>query len=171
MTRAEIAEKVAEQCLALGDGQLYASCFPEAWQKIPRAGRWIIVKEVPHTALPWDVPLYSIWRARRVTRKRPFKISHNGRPIQWPLTLAEITTPGGDLTLYPTEYVGTTIEKWLELLDEGVTMHFIGEGDAGALEEAVFYLRAHGVRRREAVVTLLPQVVDSRFVYFTLDPT
>lgn len=163
---AEVAERVADQCLDL---QTFQSCFPHTSQRIPRGGRWIIVKDVPHTALPWDVPLYSIWRARPVVRKRAFKVYHDRPAVQWPMTLAEITTPGGDLTLYPTEYVGTTIEKWIDLLGEGVTMHFIGEGKVGALEDAVFYMRAHGVRRRAALVALLPQVVDSRFVYFTLD--
>lgn len=156
---------IMEQIL---DAQTLYACFPADNQKIARKGSWVIVREVPHTVLPFDVPLYSIWRARRVTRYREFRVGHN-QFVKWPMMLAEIATPGGDLVLYPTEYVTTEISKWLDLLSEGVSMNFLGEGDPGAMGDAIFYLRAHGLTRVAATTLILPHLAESRFVYFTLD--
>lgn len=161
-----VADLVMDQCMDL---QTLQSCFPHESQVIPRGGRWIIVKDVPHTALPWEVPLYSIWRARRVVRMREFKVWHNKPAVAWPMTLAEITTPGGDLVLYPTEYVGTTIEKWLDLVGKGVTMHFLDPETPPTLVEPIFYLQTRGLAYRTALELLLPTVRESRFIYFTLD--
>ncbi len=168
-----VREQVADQCL---DIQTLWSCLPPDNTILPDAGAWILVRDVPHTVLPFEVPLYSIWRARPVVRKRGVYIGgqhsdYGGRRklVQWPQMLAEIQTPGGDLVLYPTEYVVTDVAKWLELLDDGVTLHFIGAGEPGDLSETLFYMRAHGLRRRDALTLLLPQLTDERFAYLTLD--
>lgn len=166
----ELRELIADQCLDL---QSLWSALPPENCVIPDEGCWIIVKEVPYTALEFDVPLYSIWRARPVVRTRDFQVRWGPRggrqTVKWPLTLAEIQTPGGDLVLYPTEYVTTDIERWLDLLDEGVTINYMGTGEPGELADQLFYLQAHGLPRREALTLLLPSLTDERFAYLTLD--
>lgn len=159
---------IADQCI---DIQTLYSCLPPENTVIPEEGAWIIVRDVPFTALEFDVPRYSIWRARRFLRSRAFKTRRGGSRghVNWPMMLAEIQTPGGDLVLYPTEYVVTNVEKWLDLIGEGVTVNFIGAGEPGELAAQMFYLQAHGIPRREALTLLLPSLADDRFAYLTLD--
>lgn len=167
----EIQDQVRAQCCDL---QTLYSVLPPEGGVIPEDGAWIIVRDVPHTALEFDVPLYSIWRARRYVRTRQFKVGGRGtdypvRKVQWPMMLAEIQTPGGDLVLYPTEYTVTDLSRWIDLIGEGVTVNFMGAGEPGDLEQQLFYLRAHGVRRPDALLALLPELKDERFIYLTLD--
>jgi hypothetical protein len=165
-----VKELVADQCL---DQQTLWSCLPPESCVIPDEGTWIIVKDVPHTNLDFDVPLYSIWRARRHIRTRTFRLPTGPRggknEVHWPQMLAEIQTPGGDLVLYPTEYVTTDIQKWLDLINEGVELNFIGPGEPGELEDQLFYLQCRGIPRTQALLLLLPSLTDDRFVYLTLD--
>lgn len=160
----EWRDRIASQCLTVAE---LDACLPRDNQIIADEGTWIIVKDVPYTALEFDVPIYSIWRARRHDRKRQFRVGRTLVP--WPLMLAEIQTPGGDLVLYPSEYVTTSIEKWIDLVGDGVTVNFMGAGEPGDLSEQMFYLMAHGIPRAQALLALLPSLTDDRFVYLTLE--
>jgi hypothetical protein len=74
-----------------------ARYWPADYGKDIGEGAWIMVVEVPHTALQWDVPVLSIWRAR--PHWLPSGLA--GRQTYQ----AVIATPGGDLHLWPHEYV------------------------------------------------------------------
>lgn len=185
--RAQIVEQIEQQCVVFGrmGGQtrnpfdrvegMYsevASAVPDERALIPEEGAWVIVNRVPHTVLDFDVPRYSIWRARPIYTAREFKrVSAGGRSrtLKWPMLKGRISTPGGELDLFPGEYVVTDITRWLELLGEGVTINFMGAGEPGELEEQVFYMQAHGIPRRDALVLALPLLTDDSFAYFTLE--
>lgn len=154
---------------------LYAelgSAFPEDHGcAIPDEGAWIMVKRLPHTAIP-NPPLYSMWRARPVYVGRTFKVvaGRRRRNVSWPMLKARIATQHGDLDLFPGEY--TTVKDlgvWLDLIGQGVTVNFLGDGEPGELAEQIFYMQAHGLRRRDALLLVLPTLVDQNFAYLTLD--
>lgn len=163
-----VQETVANQCL---DIQTLWSCFPPEGSLVPEEGAWIIVKDVPHTALEFDVPLYSIWRAKPAPPyHREFVLGYR-KTIQWPMHRAVIQTPGGELTLYPTEFVTTDLAKWMDMVDEGVTVNYMGIGEPGELAEQVWYMQAHGIPRHQALTLLLADLDDQGFAYLTLDVT
>lgn len=154
--------------------EVYAAFPDEGKCEIPEEGAWIIVKSVAPTALEWDVPPMSVWRAKPFYRYREFILGRESglsrkTTIKWPMLRAVIQTPGGELHLLPNEFVTTNIEVWLDNIGQGVTMHFLGAGEPGELEPQLFYIMAHGIPRREALTLLLPSLTDENFCYLTLD--
>lgn len=147
--------------------------------EIPDEGAWVFVKRVPHTALDerFQVPVWSIWRARPEYRNRTFVLgkerglSRKTR-IEWPCLLAVINTPGGELWLYPGEYTTIPPDRlgvYLDAIGRGVEIHFLGAGDPGDLDNQLFYLMCHGIKRTNALLLLLPNLTDSDFCYFTVE--
>jgi hypothetical protein len=146
--------------------------FPEAYEKeIPDDGCWIFVLEEPYTELRtrFRVPELSLWRAR------PHELNSGGiklggtarirdgvtvRPKQ-----AVITTPGGDLHLWPHEY--QICRDPYELMScEGAEIHEIG-GEPVIDEQMLFYLQSRGIGHQDAVMLLIDQVKNNDFVYVT----
>lgn len=164
---------------ALMDGylsDLYAAFPDEGNCKMPDEGAWIIIKSVPHTALEWDVPPMSVWRAKPFYRYQEFVLGKESglsrkTRVRWPMLRAVIQTPGGELHLLPNEFVTTDIEVWLDNIGRGVTMHFLGAGEPEGLDEQLFYLTSHGIPHKEALSLLLPSIKDDNFAYLTLDLT
>lgn len=176
----EVREAVADHFTAFAAigperiPQLWAALPEEYGYAIPEQGAWIIVKEVPHTELTgvFDVPLYSIWRARATHHQTTLKLRLPRKTtFKWPLLRAVINTPEGELTLLPGEYVPVKdMAVWLDLIGKGVSMNFIGAGEPGELAEQMFYLQSRGIRRRDALTLLLPSLTDQDFAYLTIDP-
>lgn len=168
-----MAELVRDRCIDLRE---LMSCVPEDYGlALPEEGAWIIVKDPPHTALEWEVPFLSIFRATPFYRARTFRLPlgpRGGRhEVRWPSLRAVIQTPGGELHLFPDEYgIVRDIATYVELVGAGVDLHFMGAGEPGEFAEQVFYLQAHGIARRDALLLLLPHLADDNFVYFTIDP-
>lgn len=137
-----------------------ARYWPADFGKDLGDGAWIMVVEVPHTALQWDLPLLSIWRAR------PHRLSSGlaGRRAYQ----AVIATPAGDLHLWPHEYVILTDPTGI-LTDPAVEVHTLG-GDPLLDEEHLWYLMSRGIPQGDAARLLLPHVRGLDYAYATLPP-
>ncbi|MFE7118847.1 SufD family Fe-S cluster assembly protein [Streptomyces sp. NPDC057654] len=78
---------------------------------------------------------------------------------------AIIATPGGDLHLWPHEYV--VVDQPMTLIsDPDATLHAL-DGQPVLDEEMLFYLMSRGIPRHEAVRVLLDTVTSLDFVYVT----
>jgi hypothetical protein len=148
------------------------SAFPdERGTLIPEEGAWIVVKAQPYTNIPAP-PLYSMWFAKPVYVAREFKrilADGRNRTIKWPMHRARITTPDGELTLLGGEYsVVKDLRPYLEMIGEGVDLHFIGP-EPDEVRERIFYLQAHGLHKGDAIAMVLPDLEDAGFCYLTLD--
>ena len=145
-----------------GEPSMY---FPERdGKQIPDDGAWIIVVEEPHTVLraKFRVPEISMWRARPHTLNSG-ALTVRGltvRPQQ-----AVITTPAGDLHLWPHEYV--IADRPLQLAaDPGAELHTLG-GEPVLDEQELFYLMSRGIPQQDAVMLLFAKIVSLDFVYVT----
>lgn len=155
--------------------QLWSALPEDYGYAIPKEGAWIVVKEVPHTELTgvFDVPLYSMWRARPCYRHTTLRLRLPRKTVvKWPLLRAVITTPEGELQLLPGEFtpLRNGLRQWVDLIGHGVDLHFMGDGEPGDLADALFYMQAHGIRRGDALAVLLPDLEDQGFAYLTIDP-
>lgn len=156
------------------------SALPERGNAaIPDEGAWIFVKSVPYTELAerFEVPEWSIWRARPEYQNRTFTLGKESglsrkTKVHWPMLKAVISTPGGDLWLYPGEYSTIPperLEVYLERIGHEVQVHFMGAGDPGDFANQLYYLMCHGIPRAQAMLLLLPNLTDSNFCYFTVE--
>lgn len=159
-------EQLHLNIMAFGPGH-HERYFPEEYDKaVPDEGCWIRILEEPHTEMKqrFRLPVMSMWRARPHT----LNCSRYGNysPKQ-----AVIATPGGDLHLWPHEYVVVPdITPYIG--EDGVTMHELGGSpifDAHG-EDQLFYLQSRGITRHDAALLLLNDLPDQNFVYFTFDP-
>lgn len=130
---------------------------------IPEEGAWILVIEVPHTALQFDVPLLSMWRARHHELNSGAVTIAKGVKA-WPQQ-AVISTPGGDLHLWAHEYVVISDPRGL-VGDPDTTLHQLG-GSPVLNEDHLFYLQSRGIQHRDAVLMLFDQITDQDFIYAT----
>lgn len=162
--RAFDADAVSQQqLLSMGDGPAnHAMYFPEAHDKDLGEGAWVFVIDPPHTVQSsvFQVPLLSLWWARP-------HVLNDGRwgnrlPYQ-----GVITTPAGDLHLWPHEYT-ICADPAAFLGEEGVTIHSLG-GDPVLDEDHLFYLRSRGISRQDATVMLFDQIKGANFCYVTFD--
>lgn len=142
------------------------SYYPEEFdKKIPDEGAWILILEEPFTELRsrFEVPLLSMWRARR------HELDSGAVHVSKNLTLrpqqAVISTPGGDLHLWPHEYVIASNPMGL-LSCEGAEIHQLG-GKPVLDEEYMFYLQSRGIPYDEAVLMLFDTIEDTDFIYVT----
>lgn len=78
---------------------------------------------------------------------------------------AVISTPGGDLHLWPREYVLATNPRAL-VSDPGATIHTLG-GQPLVDTEQLFYLMSRGVPYSQAVLMLFDQVRGTDHCYVT----
>jgi len=143
--------------------------FPELDdKKIPDEGAWILILEEPHTILreQFRLPLLSMWRAR------PFVLNDGGVIVgyddmqyrEFPKQ-AVITTPAGDLHLWPHEYIIASDPLGL-LSCEGAEIHQLG-GKPVLDEDYMFYLQSRGIPYDEAVLMLFDTIEDTDFIYVT----
>lgn len=152
------------QMAKMHSGQ-YESYHPEEVDKqIPEEGCWIRVIEVPHTelALRFELPEQSMWRARRVYLQSG-RVG-NARP-----QLAVINTPGGELSLWPHEYVIVPdISQWVGQEPDCI-MHSLDGGRfiTEEQEAQLFYLQSRGISRQDACLLLLNDLPGN--CYFTMN--
>jgi hypothetical protein len=156
-----------------------SSAMPEEYGiDMPEEGAWIMVKRQPHTVIA-SPPLYSMWRARPVFVSLPIQGRRGVIPggsrttVHWPLLRARIVTPYGELTFLGDEFVIVKkLPEWMEQIGDGVSLYFMGPGVVeGDLVERVFQLRARGLRQRDALSLLLPEITDQGFCWLSLDGT
>lgn len=162
----DIREQIADQCF---DINTLHGALPYEASKIPDEGAWISVINPPHTTI--DVPAYSIWRAKAGYHSHRFKILHNGRRkwVNWPILLAVILTPEGEVWLYPTEYAKIRdVTPLLEYEGRGLTLHYMG-GEPQGLQDQVFYCQTRGLSRKDALLTCLGSIDTQDFLYMTID--
>lgn len=139
--------------------------FPELDDKaIPEEGAWILVVEEPFTELRerFRVPLMSMWRAR------PHELNAGGLSVNGFKHLpkqAVIATPGGDLHLWPHEYV-IADQPMLLASDPDAVLHSLG-GQPVLDEQELFYLMSRGISRHQAVMLLFDKVSALDFMYVT----
>lgn len=140
--------------------------FPELVEKdIPEEGAWILVIEEPFTELRsrFRVPLLSMWRAR------PHELDSGGVQIAKGLSIypqqAVITTPGGDLHLWPHEYIVPKDPMSLAA-DADATLNSLG-GDPVLNEDALFYLQSRGIPYQDAALMLFDTIKGTNFMYVT----
>jgi hypothetical protein len=140
--------------------------FPERDGKaIPEDGAWILVLEEPHTEMKdrFTVPPISMWRARKHEVNAAAFTTRSGVKF-WPQQ-AVITTPGGDLHLWPHEYAMAT--RPMELAsDPDAELHSLG-GEVVLDEEKMFYLQSRGIPRSDATLMLFDTIKSLDFVYVT----
>ncbi|MCX5103495.1 hypothetical protein [Streptomyces sp. NBC_00439] len=151
--------------LAASIGAEPSMYFPEQDGKaVPEDGAWIIVVEEPFTELRsrFRVPPLSMWRAR------PHELNTDAivlKDVEIHPQQAIIATPGGDLHLWPHEYVVVDHPMML-VSDPDATLHSLG-GQPVLDEDAVFYLMSRGIPRHEAVMVLFDTVTSLDSVYVT----
>ena len=156
-------DDVKEQTLDFAEqtGQDPARYFPEDYGKDLGDGTWIFVVDPPTSVdHAFDVPLLSMWWAR------PTRLNRGGingvRPYQ-----AVITTPAGDLHLWPHEYaISSAPEKLIG--EEGAHIHTLG-GDPLIDPEKLWYLQSRGIPQHEATLMLFGQIQSQNFAYVTFD--
>ena len=155
--------------VALSIGSEPSMYFPERDGKaIPEEGAWIIVVEEPHTELQarFRVPELSMWRARPHTlNSGAIKVGSGKDAFKAFPKQAVIATPGGDLHLWPHEYIVANDPMALAT-DPDSTLHALG-GQAVLDEDQLFYLMSRGIPRREAVMLLFDRIESLDFVYVT----
>lgn len=143
--------------------------FPAAYDKdIPEEGAWILVLEEPFTEMRarFRVPLLSMWRARpHVLDGGTVVLGRRNRPIRLRPHQAVITTPGGDLHLWPHEYA-LAGDPYGLMSCEGAAIHTLG-GEPLLDDEQLFYLMSRGVPYQEAVLLMIDQVKATNYVYVT----
>lgn len=154
------------QAYALGPGGIDVYFPEEIGKDIPDEGRWIRILEEPSTVLRlrFRLPIMSIWYARPYTMNAG---RVRGRAPQ----LAQITTPGGDLCLYPHEYEVWDDPSVLLGMEPDVVIHKM-DGDLALDtddEDRLFYLMKAGITRHDALMLMLTQGVDPRW-WFEFTP-
>lgn len=157
-------EREALQIGFYGPGT-FGAYFPEEVEKeIPAQGCWIRVIDVPHTELShrFDVPVLSMWRARHSIMSHSEELC--GRKPQ----LAVINTPGGELSLWPHEYVIVPEIREYVGCEPDVTMHVLGDAKAYTekQESMLFYMQSRGITRRDASLMVFDEPEIS--CYFTM---
>lgn len=137
--------------------------FPEQYGRaIPDEGCWILVVEEPLTELRdrFRVPPLSMWRARRHELSSCSLTVHG---VEFAAQQAVIATPGGDLHLWPQEYV--VAEHPMELAtDPDAELRSLG-GEPVLDEEELFYLMSRGIGRHQALMLLFKEISSLDFVY------
>jgi hypothetical protein len=153
----------------------YSTYFPEEYGKaIPDEGAWIMVLDVPHTELSsrFEVPVMSTWRARRHSCN--FGHPQSGKTVL-PFTpqQAVISTPGGDLHLWPHEYTIISDVSFMIGAEPEFDMITLGGEplfDDPVLAERLFYIQSRGISRHEAGLLTLNDQQAPDFVYFVMHP-
>lgn len=142
-----------------GIGQDPAVYYPEDYDKDLGDGSWIFVIDPPQAVShDFDVPLLSLWWAR------PHRLNAGhfagAAPYQ-----AVITTPAGDLHLWPHEYrLCAHPEEFVG--EEGTEIHSLG-GEPVLDQEQMFYLQSRGISRHDATMMLFREIRQQNFVYVT----
>lgn len=143
--------------------------LPEQYGKhIPDEGAWVLVLDEPLTELRsrFRVPLLSMWRARRhELNSGRIKVSEGGFDFSLAPQQGVIATPGGDLHLWPHEYIIANDPLGL-LSCEGAVIHSLG-GETVLDEDHLFYLQSRGIPYSEAVLLLFEQITGTDFAYIT----
>lgn len=137
----------------------YMVYFPEDFGLgIPKKGCWILVRQSPHAE--YTVPVLSMWYAK----------PHEGHSFRgYPMKLARIITPNGELMLLPQEYVKVTdISKYLEWLDDGVEIHYLSE-NAKINPDLLFYIQSRGITKQDAILLAINELRDQHYCYFQVD--
>lgn len=148
-----------------------ATYFPESVGKaLPKEGAWVIVTQEPNTVLRNDfrLPVPSMWRAKprhldvgAITVHLDMGTqTYTAHPV-----IAVITTPAGELGLWPHEYV--IASKPTEIAsDPDSTLNSLG-GQPLIDEDQLFYLRSRGIPRHQAVMMLLDTIENTDYAYVT----
>ncbi|WP_371793097.1 SufD family Fe-S cluster assembly protein [Streptomyces sp. NBC_01471] len=151
--------------LAASIGAEPSMYFPERDGKaVPEDGAWIIVVEEPFTELRsrFRVPPLSMWRARPHELNAEAIVS---RGVKIHPKQAIIATPGGDLHLWPHEYV--VVDRPMTLVSDPDAMLHALDRQPVLDKDALFYLMSRGIPRDEAVMLLFGTVTSLDFVYVT----
>lgn len=165
--RLRVSEDGYEIAMTIGaEPSMY---FPEQDDKaVPEDGAWIIVIEEPVTELQsrFRIPPLSMWRARHHQLNSGAIVVGRGREaVKVYPQQAIIATPGGDLHLWPHEYI--IVDRPMELAtDPGATLHSLG-GEPVLDEQELFYLMSRGINRHEAMMLLFEKITSLDFVYVT----
>lgn len=154
---------------AINIGAEPSTYFPEKDGKaVPEDGAWIIVVEEPMTELRsrFRIPPLSMWRARpHQLNSGAIVVGHGKESVKFYPKQAVITTPGGDLHLWPHEYI--VVDNPMKLAsDPDATLHSLG-GLPVLDEEELFYLMSRGIPRYEAMMLLFNKITSLDFVYVT----
>lgn len=131
-------------------------------------GAWVLVVSEPHTELMdrFRVPILSMWRARpHQISSSPIKCSVDGHTVTLRPQQAVIATPGGDLHLWPNEYVLASDPRALAC-DPDATINSLG-GQAAIDPEQLFYLLSRGIDKATATEMLFDQIQGNDFCYVT----
>lgn len=127
--------------------------------KVVEDGNWIMVTDPPPTE--YTVPPMSFWFAQ-----------------PWPMPglvgnqihRVKLITPRGELGLFPREYSKIeNIEKYYELMGQGIEPIFFGAGEGGIPSDALFYLRSRGISKRDAIVMLMGSIKSPDVMYLLTD--
>lgn len=165
--RGELLEDARWNLSALGYS--VDTYLPEdSGKAIPEDGAWILVLEEPLTELRdrFRLPLLSMWRARPHTLNDGAVVLGSGkRSIKLYPKQAVISTPGGDLHLWPHEYIIASNPMAL-LSHEDSMIHSLG-GTPVLAEDQLFYLMSRGISRHDATMLLFDQITTTDFVYVT----
>lgn len=165
--RLRVSEDGYEIAMTIGaEPSMY---FPEQDDKaIPEDGAWIIVIEEPVTELQsrFRIPPLSMWRARHhQLNSGAILVGHGREAVKVYPQQAIIATPGGDLHLWPHEYI--VVDRPMELAtDPDATLHSLG-GEPVLDEQELFYLMSRGIPRHEAMMLLFEKITSLDFVYVT----
>lgn len=119
--------------------------------EIPENGSWILVTSPPNTEI--RVKKFSLWYAMPEIRK-------SGR--DYPVKLAKILTPEGNLWLWSHEYRRVDILKYLEFEGQGFTLRLFGNVNSKH-RDMVHYIMSRGLSKTNAYKLILSGISEEGF--------
>ncbi len=87
---------------------------------------------------------------------------------EYPMKLARILTPEGNLWLWSVEYTKCDISKYLQFVGEEYSLSFFG-ADEGQHVHALHYIMSRGIPKAKAYQLLLPQLKSQDICYLLPD--
>lgn len=126
---------------------------------VPEEGGWVLIKSSPPTTP--TVPPLSVWFAT------PWPMESDALAVPF---RAKILTPKGELGIFPREYsIVPNPNRYFEFIGQGMMLRFFGGDTAGIPEAALFYLRAKGVRKQDAIALLIGHVKQHGVLWIETD--
>lgn len=140
-------------------------------KRVAEDGSWVIVTREPHTELKdrFRVPPLSMWRARRQAGSRSItarlELDGRRRSVRLRAEQAVISTPGGNLGLWPHEYVMASDPVSLAC-DPDSTINSLS-GEPPVDPERLWYLMSRGIPYDQALRLLFDQITGFDRCYVT----
>ncbi len=159
---ANFSDHGSEDPFMFSDGLLHEEMayFPKDHNlDIPEEGHWIFIAHVPSVEI--RVTRFSVWYALPVVRTS----GHS-----FPLHLAKILTPMGELYLWPHEYRKIELAKILPFVGKHYTIHWFGDNNSINFDpNTLHYIMSRGICQEKAIEMLLPETHSQTICWLEAD--